>query len=200
MAMVIELLGPPTCIGCRAHGALLCRSCRLRVPPAPRGGEISGVRRVLAAWAYEGAARSLILELKLQGRRAAAVPLVEAIGREVGRQGLDGEIVTWVPGRRADTRRRGFNHAELLARGVAGRLGLQPRDLLSRTSVRRDQAGLSAVERRVNLTGAFVSQQCRAPVILVDDLVTTGATAVACASALAAAGVPSVELLVACRA
>ncbi len=155
---------------------------------------------MLAAWPYEGAARSLILELKLRGRRAAAVPLVEAIVREVGRQGLDGEVVTWVPGRRADTRRRGFDHAEVLARGVARRLGLRSRDLLSRTSTRPDQAGLSAVERRVNLTGAFESQGCRAPVVLVDDLVTTGATAIACASALAAAGVPSVELLVACRA
>src|SRR5215210_6438631 len=113
MASVVELLGPPTCVGCHARGALLCRPCRLRLPPAPSAPDISGVGRVLAAWGYESAARSLILELKLQGRRAAALPLVEAIVREVDRRGLEGEVVTWVPGRCPDSRRRGFDHAEV---------------------------------------------------------------------------------------
>jgi ComF family protein len=153
---------------------------------------------VLAPWAYEGAARALVLQLKLQGRRSTAAPLVEAMCREVTRRGLSAEAVTWVPGRAREARRRGFDHAEVLARDLARRLGLRPVRLLRRTRASCDQAGLGARERRANLAGAFASRSFSRPVVLVDDLVTTGATAAACAAALRAAGVPRVEVLAPC--
>ena len=140
-----------------------------------------------------------MLALKLRGERAAAAELAGPMREAWLRAGLRGTVVTWVPGRRPDIRRRGFDHAELLARSVARRLGLAATPLLQRTSARPDQTRLGAAERRVNLAGAFRARPWGHPVVVVDDLVTTGATAAACAAALAEGGAPEVEVLAACR-
>jgi predicted amidophosphoribosyltransferase len=198
---VLELLGGSRCAGCQMPGRILCPSCStgLRSPLAPI--RVPGVDRAAAAWAYEGTARSLILGLKLRGRRAYAGPLVAGLVAVVRAEGVNGSLITWVPGRPRDTRRRGFDHAAVLARGLSASLGLPVRPLLQRTAgVRPDQTRLSRAERLANLDGAFVARACKGPMILVDDLVTTGATAAACASALRIAGASGVELVVACRA
>ena len=162
-------------------------------PPPPH------VDRVVAALAYEGSGRALVLALKLRGLRCAAEPLGELLADRCLREGVLGNAVTWVPGRRRDIRRRGFDHAELIGEHVARRLGLQALPLLRRSGVSADQAGLDAGERWANLEDVF---EATAPlggsVIVVDDLVTTGATAAACAAALKAAGATTVELAAAC--
>ncbi|MGH2820050.1 MAG: ComF family protein, partial [Actinomycetota bacterium] len=96
--------------------------------------------------------------------------------------------------------RRGYDHAEVLARAASARLGMPCMRLLARRRDPPDQTSLGAAQRRRNLSGAFVAFACPSPVVLADDLVTTGATASACAAALLAAGVPAVEVLVPCRA
>ncbi|MDQ3785272.1 MAG: hypothetical protein M3360_10450 [Actinomycetota bacterium] len=162
---------------------------------------MSGVKRVLAPWDYAGAARSLVLALKLRGRRTAASPMADAMFEEALVRGLESSVVTWVPGRKADTRVRGYDHAEVLAAEVGARLGLPLRGLLRRKGPRRaDQAALGKRARRANLEGAFVARKCAAGVVIVDDLVTTGATAGACSEALRSAGALTVEVLAACRA
>lgn len=95
---------------------------------------------------------------------------------------------------------RGFDHAEVIARRVASRLGLPLVGLLQRTATRPDQTTLSGLERRNNLIGAFRAGPCPRAVVLVDDLVTTGATASACAQALRSAGAVWVEAVAPCRA
>lgn len=159
-----------------------------------------GGTRVLTALSYEGPARSLVLDLKLQGRRAAAKPLVQALVECVHRHGSEAGVVAWVPGRRADIRRRGFDHAHVLALGVAASLGLPARRLLRRAGRRPDQAGLGRDDRWRNAEGSFRGRPSPVPVVVVDDLVTSGATASAAVAALTMAGVPSVEILAACRA
>ena len=72
-------------------------------------------------------------------------------------------MITWVPGRAAEARRRGYDHAHLLARGLAGRVGLPVVSLLERTGTDRDQVGLTAEERRKNLEGAFRPAEGRIP-------------------------------------
>jgi predicted amidophosphoribosyltransferase len=161
---------------------------------------VRGVERVLAPWAYEGPARALVLALKLDGSRSAAAPLAAAMVAEALAGGVLGALVAWVPGRARDRRRRGFDHAEVLARRVARALGLGARPLLGLVREPSDQASLSAAARRRNLVGVFTAVPCRVPVLLVDDVVTTGATAAACARALRSAGCPLVEVLAACRA
>ena len=155
---------------------------------------------MLARGAYEGAPRDLVLELKVRGVRSAAEPLARGLVDLVRREGCRGRIVTWVPGREAAARMRGFDHAEVIARLVAAELGLPVASLLAHRRATADQTGLSRADRRLNLAGAFSSRPIHGWVVLVDDVVTSGATAEACARALAAAGCNGVELLAACRA
>jgi predicted amidophosphoribosyltransferase len=196
---LLDLAGAERCCGCGRRGDVLCRACAGSLRPAPPVRSIAGVDRALAAVDYVDPARALVLALKLGGRRRAAAPLAAAMWSLVVREGLWGGVVTWVPARAADVRMRGFDHAELLARAVACRTGLPARRLLIRTGPAPDQASLGAAERRHNLAGAFGARPCPPGVVLVDDLVTTGATAAACAAALRAAGAETVELLAACR-
>jgi predicted amidophosphoribosyltransferase len=142
----------------------------------------------------------LILALKVEGLRSAAAPLVAAMVAEAVSGGVEATAVVWVPGRARDRRRRGFDHAEVLGRLVGRELGLAARSLVARAREPPDQASLSAAARRRNLVGVFAATSCPAPVLLVDDVVTTGATAAACAGALRTAGCPQVEVLAACRA
>lgn len=158
-----------------------------------------GVTAVAAAWAYEGPARSLILTLKVRGLRGAAGPLIEGMISSSHRAGLTGSVVTWVPAHRSDVRRRGFDHAEVLARGLACEAGLHAHRLIRRRLGTRDQASLSAPDRALNVRDAFCAEASPPGVVLVDDLITTGATA-ACVRALRNAGAREIEVVVACRA
>lgn len=178
----------------------MCTPCRARLARPLQDARVSGVTRVLAPWDYAGAARSLVLALKLRGRRSAAVPMADAMCGEALACGLESSAITWIPGRAGDKRARGFDHAEVLAGEVGARLGLPVIRLLRRTGRKRaDQSALSKKDRRKNLEGAFVAVECPAGVLIVDDLVTTGATAGAGSAALGSAGAHTVEVLVACR-
>ena len=193
-------MGVETCVGCGAQHALLCAACRTRLEPPVGDTPVRGARQVLAPWDYAGAARSLVLALKLRGRRSAAAPMADAMCREALACGLESSAITWIPGRAADKRVRGFDHAEVLAGEVGARLGLPVMRLLRRTGVRRaDQSSLSRKDRWANLDGAFAATESPAGVLIVDDLVTTGATAGAGSVALLSAGAHTVEVLVTCR-
>jgi ComF family protein len=132
--------------------------------------------------------------------RGSALPLAAAACRNAWRDGVAGDLVTWVPCSRADRRVRGYDHAEVLGRRIAGRLGLPAVPLLRLNRPKSDQTALSAAQRRENLKDAFVAQAVHARVVIVDDVMTTGATICTCAGALLRAGATSVDGLVGCRA
>lgn len=192
---LVGFFAPHRCSGCGDIGVSLCSTCEGRLRPAGDRARIASVRRIVVAWTYEGAARRLILDLKVAGRRDAAQPLVAAMCRAVRREGVLGSVITWVPARPKDVLRRGFDHAEVLARGLSERVGLPCRRLLYTSDAHADQSTLGAAERRRNLEGAFLAATCAGRIILVDDLITTGATASACAAALRAGGAASIELV-----
>ena len=179
----------------------MCATCRHELGPPSRFEPIPGIERVFAPWLYEGPARLAILALKLRGRHDAALPLIDAMVGEAQVAGIDADTLTWVPGRARDKRRRGFDHAELLARGVSLKLGIPALPLLRRIGDPPDQTSLSREERHRNLAGAFEgTRSALGRVVIVDDLVTTGATLTACAAALRTTGEAPVQALVACRA
>jgi ComF family protein len=155
---------------------------------------------------YEGPLRVAVHELKYRGRRRVAGRLAEAMAREAGARGLfdvDAVLVP-VPLHPRRKRERGFNQAELLAAELGRRLGVPvAASALVRRACTPAQTGLSAAERRKNVAGAFAvrrrAQVVARVVVLVDDVVTTGATARACARALREAGAKDVRLLSAAR-
>jgi predicted amidophosphoribosyltransferase len=115
---------------------------------------------------------------------------VEAAGAEAA------PAVTWVPGHRGHTLERGFNQAELLARGLAREAGLPAEPLLSRTRHGARQSGLGRAARAANVSGAFALREGSngvlrmfKRVIIVDDVYTTGETLNQCSEVLALAGV-----------
>src|SRR5436189_2386680 len=97
VSFAAPLFGPERCVGCRARRGPLCPDCRDALRPPLEQTPLPGVARVLAPWRYGGAARSLILDLKLRGARGAAVPLVDAMTNECLSHGLRAEVATWVP-------------------------------------------------------------------------------------------------------
>jgi len=156
-----------------------------------------------ALLAYEGVGRELVARLKYRNARAATGFLAAAMAALVDPGEVD--VVTWAPTTASRRRRRGFDQAALLARLVARRIGRPCRPLLTRPPG-PPQTGRAGAARRLPL--AFVARPSRrgtderrrgARVLLVDDVVTTGATMTAAARALRAAGVTDVHGLAAAR-
>jgi ComF family protein len=196
---LLDLVAAPRCAGCGRPGAPLCAPCESRLSRPRCAHPVPGIDRVVAAWEYEGAARALVLSLKLGAVTTSLRPLAEGTAAAVRRRGVGAGVLTWVPGQGSDVRRRGFDHAEALARSLGAILGLPALPLLRRTTSRPDQTGLTGAERRNNLQGAFTGLRSPAEIAVVDDVITTGATARECARALRAAGARSIEVIAACR-
>ena len=199
MGLSLASLTAGRCVGCRHRGGLVCARC-LDELRGPGQVQVDEVDRVGAVWRHEGVPRELILGLKLRGMRVFAGPLVDGLVDLLMRAGTEADVVAWPPCSRSDKRARGFDHAELLARGVAERVGLPARPLLRRVVRSADQTGLSGELRRRNLIGAFEARACRGVVLLVDDVVTTGATLQACGNALREGGAVGIEAVTACSA
>ena len=156
-----------------------------------------------SAAVYEGQLREALHALKFSGRRALAGPLAELVAEQC-LASLPGGIEALIPVPLARERewQRGFNQATLLARRIGRRLEVPTRPRwLTRTRATRPQSDLSASERRANVRGAFRASHRVAGrhVLVVDDILTTGATLDACARALRDAGVVRVGVLTVAR-
>jgi ComF family protein len=152
--------------------------------------------------AYEGVLRDLIHLYKYGRMRPMAKPLGRLLAGALPRDRRFDAVVP-VPLHWRRRWARGFNQSELLAREMARRCGVPVRAVVRRTRATRTQAGLSNTHRRDNVAGAFRVKRGASVqglrLLLVDDVMTTGATASACAAALKRAGAQSVALLALAR-
>jgi predicted amidophosphoribosyltransferase len=220
---LLALIVPPACAACSAPlaraGDPLCAGCRAALPwlrgrrcercglpgrcdtscPAAR----SAVGRAWAPLAHAGPARALVHALKFGG----ALPLAELMAAQVVANAPDellraGAAVVPVPAHPARRRRRGFDHAALLAGAIGARAGLPVAACLAREGAPdARQLGASRVVRL--RAGRVAIRTLREPprhAVLVDDVHTTGATLHACARALRAAGAARVDALTYARA
>lgn len=156
-----------------------------------------------AAARYEGPLRDAIHAFKFEGRRALARPLAELVLEQCGvGLGADVDALVPVPLGRVRERERGFNQARLIAERLAAGVGcrVEPR-WLTRVRPTASQSDLGADERRANVRGAFAATVGVAGrhVILIDDVLTTGATAAECCRALRAGGARTVGVLTVAR-
>ncbi|SMB91443.1 comF family protein [Thermanaeromonas toyohensis ToBE] len=168
----------------------LCPQCQEERPP---------FRLARAVGPYRGLLRDIILEFKYKGRRSLYRPLAYLLAQAVAAEPLFGEpqVVVPVPLARERLRERAFNQAELLAWEVGRLLGLKFfGDVLLKGRDTLSQAGLSRQARWLNLKDSFTvgatSIVTGQDVLLVDDVLTTGATAAACTTVLLQAGARSV--------
>lgn len=184
-------IAPPLCATC-GHScrpeALLCSRCRRRLgamePLSGKGA--AGLDRAWSLAPYEGVARSLVAALKFRRLLPVAELMADRIHWHAPAHLLSGAIVP-VPPARARLRRRGFDPAGELAGALAERLGSPLEPCLERRGGRR-QVGRRRAQRlgqppRIHATGTAPRS-----VLLVDDVLTTGATLSACAQALRTAG------------
>jgi predicted amidophosphoribosyltransferase len=156
----------------------------------------AGLVTCRAVVAYDASARQALVALKNRDERVRVAEWADRLAPLV--PALDDLVVTWAPTSDRRRRRRGFDQAELLARAVARRRRLPVARLLRRLPGAA-QAGRSARERAHN--PAFVARRpCVGPVLVIDDVATTGATLSAAATALRRAGAPAVHGLVVARA
>jgi ComF family protein len=177
----------------RLDGSRQCGAC-VAAPPAFDWARAAGV--------YAGPLRDAVQRFKFGRRPALARPLAALVLEQCVAAVPEGTVLVPVPLARERERERGFNQAALLAERLAAALRAPLRTRwLARTRATPPQTALNATERRVNVRGAFVASTSTAgiDIVLVDDVLTTGATAAECTRALRAAGARSVGVLTVAR-
>lgn len=177
-----------TCSPCEAR--LLAAIAALPSPPGP----------VFWLGAYAGPWLRLVQALKYSGDRRLAALLGGLLATRLAASSFRPEVVVHVPASPERLSERGFDQAESLAAAIATVAGRRQGALLARALSSRSQGRLSREARALNAGASFVASPCAGSrVLLVDDVLTTGATTAACSSALVAAGAKEVWVAVVAR-
>lgn len=194
----------------------MCGACspaldaRLTTPPGTPVGVPGDLpdRILQLEWCapFSGVVRDALHHLKYAGERRLAEPLGEAVARRWTVASAGGDLLVPVPVHRDRAARRGYDQAVLIATVAARRLGLPAVTALERWRSTTAQYELDRRHRAANVSGAFRTVGGKAGeairgrwVVLVDDVMTTGATLSACAEALEAAGASAVSAVTVAR-
>lgn len=215
---LLSVVAPTICVGCRCEGAVLCTECcdRLDDVPSQCYGCLRATRfykpctacvnigspeHVWTTTWYRGPGKATIAAYKFDVQRSAARDIGACIEARLPYFTSD-PVVAYVPTSAHDVRTRGFDHAKLLAREVANRRGLRLAPVLIRVGSVQ-QHGSARADRLVQLKDAFRATNeylsTDKDVVLVDDVLTTGATIEACTRVLKNAGARSVSALIFAR-
>jgi ComF family protein len=195
------MLFPPKCLCCgRLGDEVLCGDCSRKIEYVDSGGR-STVRSVCK---YEGVVKRAIQKFKFRGKKALSAPLasllIEYIRRDNSINCGEIHLITSVPLSQRRFKKRGFNQSSILAEQVAGHFGIPfEENVLLRTRDTSPQFDLRRSDRIKNVEGAFLltdEELVRGRTILIiDDILTTGATASECSRVLLGGGAEKVLVL-----
>lgn len=194
-----RLLFPPKCVLCgrllRQDETDLCHICRVDAPEcADKHRKFPFLDSWTAVWYYEGPTRRSILRFKFGGKRHYAQCYGRLLAMKIEEDHPEGfDFLTWVPTAPLRKLTRGYDHAELIAQAVAEELGISSVRLLKKVRNNRPQSSISGqAQRRANVLGVY--RTCPGAelegktILLIDDIITTGATAGEAARMLLTAG------------
>ena len=201
---LLRLFFPPKCVLCgkllRDRQTDLCHHCRIRAPIAPAAHKkLPYLDRWTAVWYYEDTVRHSILRFKFRNARSYAHAYGRMLAMALTKEEMtDFDILSWVPVSPLRRFFRGYDQCELLAQAVAEELEVQPLPLLKKIRHNRPQSQIEDnAARRANVLGAYKATDPAAiagkRILLIDDVITTGATAGECARTLRLVGAKSVN-------
>jgi ComF family protein len=188
LAEALALLLPIACAGCDEPDVELCERCERALAPLPRRQVVRAAGGDLDVWSgltFDGVPARVMRAVKEDGRTGLARTLARSLSAVLVRMDVGDALIVPMPTSRAAYRRRGYRVPDLLAR----RAGLRPVRALRQARRTRDQRGLDRQERRRNMAGSLVARGVAGRrVVVIDDVVTTGASLAEAARALRAAG------------
>ena len=204
LAVIWNLLFPPKCVLC---GKILgdgeqdlCRECRVEAPLYPnRKRKLQFLDSFAAVWYYEKNIRRSLLRFKFYGRRSFARSYGRLLAMELLNEHPDGfDILTWIPVSRLRKLRRGYDQVELIAKAVGKELGITPVPVLRKIRGNPPQARITGeAKRRANVLGVYAvlpgADVAGKKIVLLDDILTTGATMGEAARVLLTAGAREVH-------
>lgn len=202
---LLRLLFPPKCVLCRKllekDQVYLCPDCMADALDCPTadGRKLTFLDSWTAIWYYEDRVRRSILRYKFYGAKGNAACYGKLLADKLKREHPEGfDLLTWVPISSLRRLKRGYDQVELLAEVVGRELGMEPIPLLKKIRHNKPQSGIVGyAHRKANVLGAYRLTERKIPkekrILLLDDVITTGATVGECARLLLTAGANEVH-------
>lgn len=202
--LLFHFLFPPKCVLCgellKYEQTDLCGACRLNAPEySEKKRSLHFLDSFAAVWYYEGNVRKSLLRYKFYGARSYADAYGRLLAMKLSNAHPEGfDILTWIPISPIRKLRRGYDQVELLARAVGRELEIRPVPLLRKVRHNPAQSGIrDPSQRRANVLGVYRLRKgvdlAGKRVLLLDDILTTGATAGEAAKVLRTAGAKEVH-------
>lgn len=200
---VLDILFPPKCLLCQRileRGQQdLCPACRAAAPECPVSkNKYPFIDSWLSLWYYEDNARDSLRRFKFLGQRSYAAGYGRLLAMKLQQEQRQADLITWVPVSALRRLKRGYDQDQLVAEAISRELGIPCTRCLRKTRHNRPQSGITGLaRRRANVLNAYVpvapERFAGKKVLLIDDILTTGATAGECARVLLTAGAAQVH-------
>lgn len=206
---VLELFYPTKCTFCHklTGGDKVCKSCAEKLPLTTAGGQAQKfpfIGQCLSPLYYEGDVRKSLHRYKFGGLSHYCAVYAQFMAKSIDENRISCDIITWVPLSRKRLRQRGYDQAKLLADQLSEITGIECRRLLKKTRNNPAQSGTGGAEkRRANVSGVYTALSPEKisgkSILIVDDIVTTGATLSECGRMLMSAGAREVKAVTVAR-